>query len=64
MNRDWKSNNALIFAQPSNWRFVRGGSFPSAAAIEIHPPKRSASLTELAALAAPVLVILLGWCLR
>ena len=61
MNRDWKVNNELIFAQPSNLRFLRGAPARHAA-IEVCPPRDSARVMDLVVLAATLVALVLGLC--
>lgn len=60
-NRDWQANNELIFAQPSNLRFVRG-SPPRHAAIEVYTPRRDGHTVDLVVFVAVLLAVVLGVC--
>ena len=58
MNADWKCQNELIFAQPSNLRFVRGTAPRPAAAIEVYAPRKPG--IDSVVLAAVVVAVTLG----
>ena len=58
---DWKFQNELIFAQPSNLKFVRGTAAPRpAAAIEVCAPRKPGHVMDVVVVVVALLAVILG----